>query len=92
IGVRMALGASPAHMFRLVVTFGLRLSAIGIAIGIVAALEFTRALKSMLVGIKPTDPATFAAMSLLFLLIAALSSWLPARRAAALDPVEALRE
>jgi putative ABC transport system permease protein len=75
-----------------VVGFGLRLSITGIAIGLLAALELTSVLKSMLVGVKPTDPATFVAMAVLFFLIAALASWIPARRAASLDPVEALRE
>ena len=64
----------------------------GIVIGLFAALELTQALKTMLVGVKPTDPATFATMAGLFFVIAALASWMPARRAAALDPVEALRE
>jgi putative ABC transport system permease protein len=91
IGVRMALGAPPSRVFRLVVGFGLRLSITGIAIGLLAALELTSVLKSMLVGVKPTDPATFVAMAVLFFLIAALASWIPARRAASLDPVEALR-
>jgi len=91
IGVRMAVGARPSHVFGLVVAMGLRLSTAGIALGVLAALELTRVLKSMLVEVEPTDPLTFAAMTLLFLLIAGLASWLPARRAAALDPVEALR-
>ena len=92
IGVRMALGAPPSRVFRLVVGFGFRLSITGIAMGLLAALELTSVLKSMLVGVKATDPATFVAMSVLFFLIAALASWIPARRAASLDPVEALRE
>ena len=92
IGVRMALGAAPSRIFTLVVGQGLRLSTLGIALGLAAAFELTRVLTTMLVGVKPTDPATFAAISLLFLLIAAAASWLPARRAAALDPTEALRE
>jgi putative ABC transport system permease protein len=92
IGVRMALGAPPSGVFRLVVGYGLRLSIMGIAIGLLAALELTKALKSMLVDVKPTDPATFVVMAVLFFVIATLASWIPARRAAALDPVEALRE
>ena len=92
IGVRMALGAAPSSIFRLVVGQGLRLSAAGIILGLAAAFELTRAMTSMLVGVKPTDPATFAAMAALFFAIAALASWLPARRAAALDPTTALRE
>jgi putative ABC transport system permease protein len=92
IGVRMALGAEPARVFQLVVSQGFRLSAIGIACGLMAALGLTRLMKAMLVGVGATDPVTYAVMVLLFLLIAAVSSWIPARRAAALDPVKALRE
>ncbi|HUI76561.1 MAG TPA: ABC transporter permease [Bryobacteraceae bacterium] len=92
IGVRMAVGAPPARVFGLVVGYGLRLFATGIAIGLVAALEVTQSLKSMLIGVKPIDPATFFTMAALFFLLAAVVSWMPARRAAALDPVQALRE
>jgi putative ABC transport system permease protein len=92
IGVRMALGAEPGRVFQLVVAQGFRLSAIGVACGLIAALGLTRLMKAMLVGVRATDPATFGAMVLLFLLIAAVSSWMPARRAAALDPARALRE
>jgi predicted permease len=92
IGVRMALGAAPAAILRLVVGQGLRLSAVGIVIGVTAALIVTRAMTTMLVGVKPTDPATFGAMAVVFCAIAAVSSWLPARRAAALDPTAALRD
>jgi putative ABC transport system permease protein len=93
IGVRMALGAPPSSIFRLMVGQGLRLSAAGIAMGLIAALALTRvAMHSMLVGVAPADPLTFAVMAVLFLLIAAVSSWLPARRAALLDPTVALRE
>jgi predicted permease len=92
IGLRMALGAPPSNIFSLVVGQGLRLSTLGIGIGLIAAFELTRALATMLVDVKPTDPATFVSIAILFLLIAALASWLPARRAAALDPTQALRE
>jgi putative ABC transport system permease protein len=92
IGVRMALGAAPSGIFSLMIAYGLRLSLAGIAAGLVAALLLTRAMTSMLVGIKPTDPLTFSAMVMFFLLIAALATWVPARRAAALDPLNALRE
>ncbi len=91
IGVRMALGAAPASIFQLVVGHGLRLSAAGIAIGLLAALGLTRALRSLLVGIAPTDALTFASVAGVFLLLAALASWLPARRAARVDPLVALR-
>jgi putative ABC transport system permease protein len=92
IGVRMALGAAPGSIFSLVVGLGFRLSAVGVAIGLLAALGLTRVMTSMLVGVAATDPATFAAIGVLFLGIAGLASWLPARRAAALDPAVALRE
>jgi len=92
IGVRMALGAAPGSIFSLVVGQGLRLSAIGIAAGVAAALVLTRAMTTMLVGVRPTDPATFSAIAVLFFAIAALASWLPARRAAGLDPTTALRD
>jgi putative ABC transport system permease protein len=92
IGVRMAVGAAPSTIFKLIVGHGLRLSAAGIALGIAAALCLTRAMTSMLVGVKATDPSTFAVMALLFLAVASLASWLPARRAAGLAPVTALRD
>ena len=89
---RMALGAVPASIFRLVAGYGLRLAAVGVAIGLLAALGLTRVMTSMLVGVKATDPFTFGAMALLFFLIAAIASWRPAQRAAGLDPCVALRE
>ncbi len=92
IGVRMALGAAPRTIFRLIVGQGLRLSGIGIAAGLLAALALTRVMSSMLVGVQPTDPLTYAAMIAFFAAIAAIAAWLPARRAAALDPTAALRD
>ncbi|HEU4796628.1 MAG TPA: ABC transporter permease [Pyrinomonadaceae bacterium] len=91
IGVRMALGAAPSRIFRLMVGKGLYLSAIGIVIGLVGAFALTRVLASMLVEVKPTDPITFVSVAALFLVIAFLASWLPAVRAAGLDPTTALR-
>ena len=91
IGVRMALGATPSGIFRLVAGHALRLSALGIAIGLLAALQLTSGMATMLVDVTPTDPATYVSIGLVFLFIAAVASWLPARRAAALDPTEALR-
>ena len=91
IGVRMALGAAPSRIFRLMVGKGLWLSVIGIAIGAIGAFALTRWLASMLVEVKPTDPVTFVSVAALFLVIAALASWLPALRAARLDPTTALR-
>jgi putative ABC transport system permease protein len=91
IGVRMALGAAPAGVFGLMIAYGLRLSAVGIAAGLAAALLLTRGMASMLIGTKPIDPLSFGAMAVLFFLIALLATWIPARRAAALDPSVALR-
>jgi putative ABC transport system permease protein len=91
IGVRMALGAAPSRIFRLMVGKGLYLSVIGIGIGLVASFISTRILASMLVEVKPTDPVTFASVAVLFLIIAFLASWLPALRASGLDPTTALR-
>src|SRR5215510_101145 len=91
IGVRMALGAAPSRIFRLMVGKGLSLSAIGIVIGVVGAFALTRVLASMLVEVKPTDPSTFVAVAALFLFIAVMASWIPALRAAGLDPTTALR-
>jgi putative ABC transport system permease protein len=92
IGLRIALGAGPSTILRLVVGQGLRLSLAGIAAGLAAAFGLTRVMSSMLVGVKATDPLTFAAMAAVFLAFAAFASWLPARRAAGLDPSDALRE
>jgi putative ABC transport system permease protein len=92
IGVRMALGAAPSSIFQLVVGQGLQLSVVGIALGVAAAFGLTRVMTGMLIGVKPTDPATFAAIAILFLAIAGLASWIPGRRAASLDPTQALRD
>ena len=92
IGVRMTLGAAPGQIFKLIVGQGLRLTAIGVAAGLIAAFALTRAMTTMLVGVKATDPTTFATMAVAFFLIAAIASWLPAWRAASLEPTVALRE
>ena len=92
LGVRMALGASPSTILRLVVGHGLGLSAAGLAVGLAAAFVLTQGMTTMLVGVKPTDPLTFAVMVAVFLVIAVVSSWLPARRAAGLNPTSALRD
>jgi ABC-type antimicrobial peptide transport system permease subunit len=92
IGIRMAFGAQSTSIFRLVIGQGLKMSAIGIGIGLVIAVAATRVMSSMLVDVRPTDPITFVAMALLFLGIAAAACWLPARRAAGMDPNEALRQ
>jgi putative ABC transport system permease protein len=91
IGLRMALGAAPSRIFRLMVGKGLYLSAIGIVIGVGGAFALTRVLASMLVEVKPTDTVTFLSVAALFLFIAVMASWFPALRAAGLDPTTALR-
>jgi ABC-type antimicrobial peptide transport system permease subunit len=75
-----------------VVGQGLRLSGAGIGLGLLGAFALTRVMSSMLVGVKPTDPVTFGVMSVLFFGIACVACWIPARRAAGLDPIAALRE
>jgi putative ABC transport system permease protein len=92
IGVRMALGARSGTIFNLIVGQGLRLTAIGVAAGLVAALALTRAMTTMLVGVKPTDPITFVSMAVIFFAVAGIASWIPARRAAGVDPAIALRD
>ncbi len=92
LGVRMALGAPRSLIVRLVMRHGFRLSAIGVGAGLVGALVLTQAMRHMLVGVAPTDPLTFIAMVAFFGAIAAAASYVPARRAAALDPNAALRQ
>jgi len=92
IGVRMAFGAGSASIFRLVIGEGLKLSAAGVAFGLLAAFTLTRVMRTMLVGVEPTDPATFGVIAALFFVIAAVACWVPARRAAGLDPSSAFRE
>jgi putative ABC transport system permease protein len=91
IGIRMALGAQRAHVLALVLRQGLILTAIGIAIGLAAAVAATRVLQGMLFGITPLDPPTFVAVSLTFGLVATLASYVPARRSTKVDPMIALR-
>ena len=92
IGVRMAFGAPKESILRMVVGQGLRLSAIGVVLGVAAALGLTRVMQTMLVGVGATDPLTFGAMIVLFLGVAVVACWLPARQAAGLDPNAALRD
>jgi putative ABC transport system permease protein len=91
IGVRMALGARPANVLRLVLRQSLTLTAIGVGVGLAGAAAVSRYLEGMLFGLTPLDPATFVAVGLAFISIAALASYVPARRAANVDPMIALR-
>jgi len=90
-GVRMALGAQRADVFRMVLANGLLLALVGLALGLAGALGLTRVLLSFLFGVSPTDPITFAGVALLIAAVAALASFLPARRATRVDPLVALR-
>jgi len=89
--VRLALGASRPNIFKLIVGYGFRLGLLGIGAGVLVALALTHWIASLLVGVKPWDPVTFAGITVTFLAIVGLAAWLPARRAAGIDPMEALR-
>jgi predicted permease len=91
IGVRMALGAGRRDVLRMIVVQGVRLAAAGIAIGAAGSFFVTPIVRSMLVSVNPTDPAVFAGVSAFLTLIAFLASYVPARRAMAVDPLVALR-
>ncbi len=91
MGVRLALGANPRQVARLVINQGLRLAATGIAIGIAGALALARLIQGLLFSISATDPAVYAGLAVLLLLIAALACYVPARRAMRIDPMTALR-
>jgi putative ABC transport system permease protein len=92
IGVRTALGARPKDVLMLVLGQGMRLIALGIVLGLVAAFWMTRWLSSLLFETRPIDPATFSLVALLLVTVALVASWIPARRAARIDPLQALRE
>ena len=91
IGVRMALGATRGSILRLFLQQGLTTAAIGVAIGIAAALVVTRTIQSMLFGLSASDPLTFAGVALLLTIVALLATFIPARRATTVDPMVALR-
>jgi putative ABC transport system permease protein len=91
IGIRLALGSPRKDVIRLFVGYGLRLTAIGLACGLAAAVACTRLMSSLLFEVSPLDPLTFVGVPLMLVLAAALASYVPALRAAVVDPVEALR-
>ena len=91
IGIRMAFGAERRNIVRMVLRQGLALAGIGACVGLVASLLTTRFLASVLYGVKPTDPLSFAASAIFVVLVALAACWIPARRAATVDPMETLR-
>jgi putative ABC transport system permease protein len=92
IGMRIVFGASRGSIQRLIVFEGVWLSLVGVVLGLIGAFGITGAMRSMLIAVTPTDPTTFVMITALFFVIAAFAAWLPARRAALLDPSVALRE
>jgi putative ABC transport system permease protein len=92
LGVRLALGAEPSRVARLVVADGMRVAGAGVLVGVVAALFTTRLAASLLYGVSPRDPLTIGAVAVVLLAVAALANYLPARRAARVDPLVALRQ
>jgi ABC-type antimicrobial peptide transport system permease subunit len=87
----MALGARPDDVVRMVIGQGAVLAVAGVAIGVVAALALSRLISGLLWGVSATDPLTYVAMAALFVLVVGAASWIPARRAARVDPMSALR-
>jgi putative ABC transport system permease protein len=92
IGVRMAFGAPTNAIFREFIGRGLRLAVVGVGVGLAGAVGLTRWMSSLLVGVSPTDPLTYVTIAGLFVGIAAFACWVPARRAARLNPIVALRQ
>jgi putative ABC transport system permease protein len=92
IGIRMALGAEARDVLRLVVRQGMVLAIVGIALGIGGAIGLTRFIRSLLFGVSATDPLTFALITAIIVAVALLACYVPARRAARVDPMVALRD
>ena len=91
IGIRLALGAEPRRLRRLMLGEGLRQASIGIGIGLAGAFALTRTMQTLLFGVTPTDPLTFAGVVVLLGTVAALACYVPARRATKVDPVAIMR-
>lgn len=91
IGIRLALGERPGHLVRMFVQHGLPLSGVGAVVGLVAAVGLGRLMSSLLFGIGPMDPVSYAAAFIVTIAAAALASYLPARHAAAISPMETLK-
>ena len=91
IAIRMAVGAQRRNVLGLVLREGFKLIVVGLALGTGVAVALARLLRAFLFGVEPTDPATFVGVAILFTTIALLACYLPARRAAKIDPMEALR-
>ncbi|HTL96787.1 MAG TPA: FtsX-like permease family protein, partial [Gemmatimonadaceae bacterium] len=92
IGLRVALGATPRHVLRLVFREGVALAGIGLVVGIAGALATSRVVAAMLYDVSATSPAAYLATAFVVLAVAGTATWLPARRATRVDPVIALRE
>jgi ABC-type antimicrobial peptide transport system permease subunit len=91
IGVRMALGASAETVQKMVLSHGLTLAGVGLAVGLVAALALTRLMTALLFDVGARDPLVYLSIGALLCAVAALASWLPSRRAARVDPIRALQ-